>query len=260
MEVPSRLFKNGKTRLRRSEPQQNTIRRKQANNGDCNAPYSPETVDAYEIGYKATLSEGSTTLRAAAFHYDYSDFQILQVKDFAANYMNADDAEIMGLELELTSVFNDNWMINAGLTLLDTEYGEFLQEDLSVFNGVKVQIEGNPLNNSPETSLILGVTYDTTFNSGSSLSLSIDGAYRSRVYFREFGNVADSQDGYSIVNFNANWVSADGGFAARFFVSNLTDEAHVTGMYALQTTYGRQGTWNMPRQAGFEVTRFFGTR
>ena len=231
-----------------------------ANNGDCNAPYSPETVDAYELGYKATLSEGSTTLRAAAFHYDYSDFQILQVKDFAANYMNADDAEIMGLELELTSVLNDNWMINAGLTLLDTEYGEFLQEDLSVFNGVKVQIEGNPLNNSPETSLILGVTYDTTFNSGSSLSLSIDGAYRSRVYFREFGNVADSQDGYSIVNFNANWVSADGGFAARFFVSNLTDEAHVTGMYALQTTYGRQGTWNMPRQAGFEVTRFFGTR
>ena len=174
--------------------------------------------------------------------------------------MNADDAELMGLELELTSVLNDNWMINAGLTLLDTEYGEFLQEDLSVFNGVKVQIEGNPLNNSPETSLILGVTYDTTFNSGSSLSLSIDGAYRSRVYFREFDNVADSQDGYSIVNFNANWVSADGGFAARFFVSNLTDEAHVTGMYALQTTYGRQGTWNMPRQAGFEVTRFFGTR
>jgi hypothetical protein len=92
------------------------------------------------------------------------------------------------------------------------------------------------------------------------LSLSIDGAYRSRVYFREFGNVADSQDGYSIVNFNANWVSADGDFAARFFVSNLADEAHVTGMYALQTTYGRQGTWNMPRQAGFEVTRFFGTR
>jgi iron complex outermembrane receptor protein len=231
-----------------------------ANNGDCNAPYSPETLEASEIGFKSTFSGGSTTLRAAAFQYDYSDFQILQVKDFAANYLNADDAEITGMELELTSVLNDSWMVNAGLTLLETEYGEFLQEDLSVFDGVKVQIAGNPLNNAPQASLILGVTYDTILSSGSKLSLSVDGAYRSRVYFREFGNVDDSQEGYTIVNFNANWVSADEDYAARFFVSNLTDKAHVTGMYALQTTYGRQGTWNMPRQAGFEITKFFGAR
>ncbi|MDB2594310.1 TonB-dependent receptor [Porticoccaceae bacterium] len=231
-----------------------------ANNGDCNAPYSPETLEASEIGFKSTFSGGSTTLRVAAFQYDYSDFQILQVKDFAANYLNADDAEITGMELELTSVLNDSWMVNAGLTLLETEYGEFLQEDLSVFNGVKVQIAGNPLNNAPQASLILGVTYDTILSSGSKLSLSVDGAYRSRVYFREFGNVDDSQEGYTIVNFNANWVSADEDYAARFFVSNLTDKAHVTGMYALQTTYGRQGTWNMPRQAGFEITKFFGAR
>ena len=231
-----------------------------ANNGDCNAPYNPETVESSEIGYKASLLGGSTTLRAAAFHYDYSDFQLMQVKDFAASYLNADDAEITGMELELTSVLNEHWMVNAGLTLLDTEYGEFLQEDLSVFNGVKVQIAGNPLNNAPETSLILGVTYDTTLSSGAKMSLSVDGAYRSRVYFREFGNVDDSQEGYTIVNLNANWMSADEDYAARFFVSNLTDEAHVTGMYALQTTYGRQGTWNMPRQVGFEITKFFGAR
>ena len=233
-----------------------------ANNGDCNAPYNPETVESSEIGYKAALLGGSTTLRAAAFHYDYSDFQLMQVKDFAAYYFNADDAEVTGMELELTSALNDNWMVNAGLTLLDTEYGEFLQEDLAVAggSGVKVQIAGNPLNNAPETNLILGITYDTALSSGAKLALSLDAAYRSRVYFREFGNMDDSQAGYTIVNFNANWQSADEDYAARFFVSNLTDEAHVTGMYALQTTYGRQGTWNMPRQVGIEVTKYFGSR
>lgn len=164
------------------------------------------------------------------------------------------------MELELTSVLNDHWIVNAGLTLLDTEYGEFLQEDLSVYDGVPVQIAGNPLNNAPETSLILGVTYDTALSSGAKLALSLDAAYRSRVYFREFGNMDDSQAGYTIVNVNANWQSADEDYAARFFVSNLTDEAHVTGMYALQTTYGRQGTWNMPRQVGVEVTKYFGSR
>ena len=231
-----------------------------ANNGDCNPPYNPENLDAAEIGFKASFADGSTTLRTAFFHYDYTDFQILQVKNFAANYLNADDAEITGMEVEFTSAISDRWLVNAGLTILESEYGEFLQEDLSVFNGVPVQIEGNPLNNAPDTSINIGVTYDTEVGSGAKLALSLDAAYRSRVYFREFGNQLDSQDGYAIVNFNANWESADGAFAARLFANNLTDEAHVTGMYALQTTYGRQGTWNMPRQVGIEVTRFFGAR
>jgi iron complex outermembrane receptor protein len=231
-----------------------------ANNGDCNPPYNPEYLDAAEIGFKASLADGSTTLRAAFFHYDYADFQILQVKNFAAVITNADEAEITGIELEFTSAISDRWLVNAGLTILEAEYGKFLQEDLSVFNGVSVQIEGNPLNNAPDTSMNIGVAYDTELGSGAKLALSLDAAYRSRVYFREFGNKLDSQDGYAIINFNANWESADGAFAARLFVNNLTDKAHVTGMYALQTTYGRQGTWNMPRQVGIEVTRFFGAR
>ncbi len=231
-----------------------------ANNGDCNPHYNPENLDAAEIGFKATLADGATTLRGAFFHYDYEDFQIIQVKNFAGVITNADEAEITGMELELTSAVSDRWLVNAGLTILESEYGEFLQEDLSVFNGVPVQIGGNPLNNAPETSMNLGVTYGLELGSGAKLALSLDAAYRSRVYFREFGNELDSQDGYAIVNFNANWESADGAFAARFFANNLTDKAHVTGMYALQTTYGRQGTWNMPRQVGFEVTRFFGAR
>ena len=91
-------------------------------------------------------------------------------------------------------------------------------------------------------------------------SISLDTAHRSRVYFREFGLKEDSQSAYTIINFNANWESADRGFSARVFVNNLTDEEHITGMKGLQTTYGRQGTWNMPRQVGIEVTRFFGAR
>jgi len=231
-----------------------------ANNGDCNPHYNPENLDAAEIGFKASLADGATTLRGAFFHYDYEDFQIIQVKNFAGVITNADEAEITGMELELTSAVSDRWLVNAGLTILESEYGEFLQEDLSVFNGVPVQIGGNPLNNAPETSMNLGVTYGLELGSGAKLALSLDAAYRSRVYFREFGNELDSQDGYAIVNFNANWESADGAFAARLFANNLTDKAHVTGMYALQTTYGRQGTWNMPRQVGIEVTRFFGAR
>ena len=38
------------------------------------------------------------------------------------------------------------------------------------------------------------------------------------------------------------------------------EEEHITGMQGLQTTYGRQGFWAMPRHVGFALTRFFGSR
>ena len=62
------------------------------------------------------------------------------------------------------------------------------------------------------------------------------------------------------MNLNVNWNSADDMWGVRLFVRNLTDEDYITNLQGSNTTYGRQGSWNMPRQAGFEVTRFFGSR
>ena len=229
------------------------------NRDDCNDPWNPETIEAREVGYKTSFGDGSTTLSAAAFFYDYTDFQVLQVLDLAGVIKNAGDAEITGLEVELRSQVSQNLRVNAGLTLLESEYGFFLNVD-GLRPGPPFQNEGNPLNNAPETSFNFGVIYDTALSNGGSLSVGLDTSYRSRVFFREFGLEEDSQDAYVIVNINANWTSGDGDYAARLFVNNVTDEQHVTGMYGLQGTYGRQGTWNMPRQVGFEVTKFFGAR
>ena len=70
---------------------------------ECNVPYQPETVDAYEVGYKATFGGRSTTLTAAAFYYDYSDFQVSQIIGISPVTRNAGDAEVRGLEVELSS-------------------------------------------------------------------------------------------------------------------------------------------------------------
>ena len=230
------------------------------NSSDCNDPWNPETVDAYEIGYKAGFAGGSTTLRAAAFYYDYSDFQTAQVIGFQGVITNAGDAEILGLELELSSILTDNWSVNAGLTLLDTQYGHFLNTDTLRAGLGALENKGNPLSYAPDTSLNLGLTYTTPIGSRGIVSVSVDASYRSRVFYREFDQKKDSTDPYTIVNFNVNWQSPDEAYSARLFVRNLTDEEYVTNIQGSNTTYGRQGTWNMPRQVGFEVTRFFGSR
>lgn len=230
------------------------------NGSDCNPPWNPETVDAYEVGYKASFGDGSSNLRMALFHYDYSDFQLLQVIGIQGVITNAGDAEIDGLELEYTNSLNENWSLNAAVTLLDHQYGTFLNTDtLNLGLGVQDN-KGNPLSYAPDTSTNLGISYNTLLSGGSSLSASLDASYRSRVYYREFDNKDDSTDPYTIMNLNVNWNSTDDMWGVRLFVRNLTDEDYITNLQGSNTTYGRQGSWNMPRQAGFEVTRFFGAR
>lgn len=230
------------------------------NTSDCNPPWNPETVDAWEIGYKASFFEGATSLRMAAFQYDYSDFQVAQVIGIQGFISNAGDAEIDGLEVELTSRLNEHWRINAAVTLLDSAYGHFLNTDTLRRELGLLQNRGNPLNNAPERSVNLGIAYETPFANVGRLVVSVDASMRSRVYYREFGNKDDSQGAYTIVNLNLNWFSPDERWSARLFMRNATDEEYVTQLVGSNTTYGRQGTWNMPRQAGFEITRFFGAR
>ena len=230
------------------------------NSSDCGPPWNPETVDSFELGYKASLGDGSSDLRMALFHYDYSDFQVAQVIGIQGFISNAGDSEIDGLEIEYSNTLNENWSINAAMTLLDTKYGTFLNTDtLNGALGVQDN-KGNPLSYAPDTSINLGISYDTPLSMGGSLSVSLDASYRSRVYYREFDNKDDSTDPYTILNLNVNWRSSDDLYAARFYVRNLTDEDYINNIQGSNTTYGRQGTWNMPRQAGFEVTRFFGSR
>ena len=230
------------------------------NSSDCNDPWDPETVDSFEVGYKASFGNGATSLRAAAFHYDYSDFQVAQVIGFQGVITNAGDAQIRGFEFELTSFLNENWSVNAGFTLLDSKYGSFLNTDTLRRELGLLENKGNPLSYAPDESFNLGLSYNTPVGFGGDVTLSVDVSYRSRVYYREFNQKKDSTDPYTIVNLNVNWQSADDAYAARLFVRNLTDEQYVTNIQGSNTTYGRQGTWNMPRQVGFEVTRFFGSR
>ena len=95
---------------------------------------------------------------------------------------------------------------------------------------------------------------------GARLALSLNTAYRSRTYFREFGQIDDSQAAYTVVNFNANFETADELFTTRFFVNNATNEAYITDMSTGDSQYGRHAAWGMPRHIGIELTRHFGTR
>ena len=61
--------------------------------------FEAEYVDAFELGAKNTLLDGTLTLNLAAFYYDYDGYQISQIIDRSALNQNF-DAQVWGLEIE----------------------------------------------------------------------------------------------------------------------------------------------------------------
>ncbi len=61
--------------------------------------FKPEFVDAFELGTKNTLLDGSLTLNGSLFYYNYENYQISQIVDRTAINQNF-DAHVKGAELE----------------------------------------------------------------------------------------------------------------------------------------------------------------
>jgi outer membrane receptor protein involved in Fe transport len=61
--------------------------------------FKPEYVDAFEIGSKNTLLDGSMTLNGDVFYYNYEHYQISQIVDRTSINLNF-DAHVKGAELE----------------------------------------------------------------------------------------------------------------------------------------------------------------
>jgi len=61
--------------------------------------FKPEFVDAFELGTKNTLLDGSLTLNGSLFYYNYENYQISEIVDRTAINHNY-DAHVKGAELE----------------------------------------------------------------------------------------------------------------------------------------------------------------
>ena len=98
--------------------------------GDVSAIYyQPETLTAYEIGYKGRFADGAVRVNAAAFYYNYTNMQLSGVVsvDGAPSTVttNAGKASVKGLELETVLTPAVNNRVTLGLDLLDAHYSSY---------------------------------------------------------------------------------------------------------------------------------------
>ena len=103
-----------------------------SNPGGCGYPFvfQPEILDAFEIGTKNTLLNGSLILNANAFFYDYQGYQISAIVKKSAVNSNI-NAEIYGAELEAVWQPVHNLTLNMNLGYLHTKVKDAVLLDQS---------------------------------------------------------------------------------------------------------------------------------
>jgi iron complex outermembrane receptor protein len=86
--------------------------------GDPSQPIKaikPEIVVDYEVGAKTTFLDGRARINAAAYYYDYTNYQTNQLVDGEQTFTNLPEAELYGAELELEFIPVANLNVSLGL-------------------------------------------------------------------------------------------------------------------------------------------------
>ncbi len=207
-------------------------------------PFDPETLWAYEAGFKATLADGSLIFNTSAFHYIYEDMQVFAQQDIGGIPQivrtNASDSKISGLETELW------WRPSVGLDLrlgagyLDTEYVNFQSfgEDFS----------GNHLSNAPEFTYTAAAAYQASVTKKTQAGFSVVYNWNDTTY-REISNHPwMTTDPYGLLD--AQVFLQFGSVKLTVWGKNLTDERYITEAFD-QASFGQLiALYNWPRTFG----------
>lgn len=198
--------------------------------------FRPESVDSYEIGYKASLFDRRLSLALAAFRMDYSDVQIPGSSGCVVNGLptfcgvitNAGKARFQGVELEATARVTDGLTLSGALGYIDAEYKEYITQIAG--RGPVDVADFREVQNTPKVTATGTIAYATALGSGD-LGLSSTLSYRSKTYQFEIPNPFLDQDGYALLDASIVYTAEGGRWSLGLHGKNLTDKEYKTSGY-----------------------------
>ena len=187
--------------------------------------FDPEFIWSYEGGIKSEWSK--LRVNATAFYYDYSDLQVSTFIDGTVRIDNAASAEIMGGEIDLAAAINEQLTWRLSVSILDTEYKDFISAFGSNASGPIVSdLSGNELINAPDFKLSTNVNYNHPLANGAALAFTGQVSYQSKVFYSKENESLMSQEGYALVDARLAYVSPDGKWEIAGVTRNLFDEEY----------------------------------
>lgn len=216
----------------------------------------PETNNAFEVGMQGVYFDGLVQASGAFFYYSYDNYQIFIAQQFLGGQpefviINANDAEVYGVEADLASEPWEGGSIRFNFAWLETQFLDFVQEQQTSFPTAtnervivtrELQNSGNPLLNSPRFSVSLSLAQTLDMGRFGSLTPRWDGAWKSVTYYdatagRGIPNPQDiqflpentiGQEAYWLHNLRLTYKTEAEDIEVAFWVRNVADKRYKT--------------------------------
>ena len=252
------------------DPRGQTTACRNARGGACTADevfdfmaFDPETVDSFELGWKASLLDNRLNISIAGFVAQYKDVQIPGSVGFDANgdgvnesfigiTSNAADADVNGIEFEGNALVGKDFAgdgsrfsVNWSLGVLDAKFNTFIDAfgrdvaDQRVFQ------------NTPDVTAHMGFNMGLPVGGGMMDFIGL-ASLRSDASQFEVPNPFLDQDGFVLVDASIVYTTDDGRYSIGLHGKNLFDKEYIVAGYnfvaggvngaPFVSTLGREGT------------------
>ena len=219
--------------------------------------FGVETVNAYEIGYKAVRSP-RLSYSLAAFWQDYDSPQARIFVDFpqpdgsiitSNSLSNLDAATSYGVEGTLAWMPLEGLDVDASVTLLETEIDQESDDA-----GNAALFDGNPLPFASPVSASLSARYERPVGAETRIALTGILSHKAEYYLDAEGLETRREDGYTTLDLEASLYLDDCPVELSVWGRNLTDEDYAVSGYGF---IGYNTFRSAPRQYGVSLRKTF---
>lgn len=179
-----------------------------------------ETAEAIEIGFKSEFFNNRIRLNGAYFINTYQDFIVTALNPVTGGFVtiNAAEAEISGLELELSAQATKGLNIYANMGLMDNQYNSLGDNVLFDIN--------NEIKRTPDLSYQVGFSYLNTAANGNLWTIGADYSFQDEY----FGGVSNTPEELSeetkLVHASVSYELVDSGWRLTASCENCTDQEY----------------------------------
>jgi iron complex outermembrane recepter protein len=204
----------------------------QALTGFGSQPVVPETLWAYELGFKSNWMDNTLQINAAVFYYDWKNMQSFQplfnpvtmIAD--PQLLNVPEASMLGADLDVQWIPAEGWLVMAGLGFLDGQI-----DDAGLIANVT---KGNALPSAPDLTFTGMVRKEFQIGGGTA-ALQTNWRYQDFLTYDLAGARNLSQPSYWLLNARGSYAfGSESQYEISAWAKNLTGEEYCTSRTSLE--------------------------
>jgi iron complex outermembrane receptor protein len=216
----------------------------------------PEKSRTLELGYKGRFWDSRGQLTVALYDNRYRDYQATGSETDPATGVqfnrlnNVGQMKAQGLEAELSLAPAENWLLNLGLTLTDTEISSTQNSgERDIQTNQLLFYDGNPAPSTPKSRVNGSVRWTIPAASAGEFGALLAFNWQDDITLQPNANRYHRQSAYETVDLTILWKSPSERYFAQIAGNNLTDQKVAGWQYSIGFVGIRATAWALPPRA-----------